>query len=83
MQDVLIALILGGTIAFSMYAMSAAYRGKRTRQPAGDLQREVTGLREQLDAVRREVAELGERLDFAERMLAKERNVERIAPPKS
>lgn len=66
-----------------MYAMSAAYRGKRSREPSGDLQREVVALREELDAVRREVAELGERVDFTERMLAKERDAGRLAPPKS
>jgi len=32
--------------------------------------------------VRREVAELAERMDFAERLLAKQRDGERLAPPR-
>ncbi len=40
-------------------------------------------LREELDGVRRDVGDLAERVDFAERMLAKQRDAERIAPPKS
>jgi len=33
--------------------------------------------------VQRRLADVEERLDFAERMLAKQRDGERIAPPKS
>ncbi len=36
-----------------------------------------------LDDVQRRLADVEERLDFAERMLAKQRDGERIAPPKS
>jgi hypothetical protein len=35
-----------------------------------------------LEDVQRRLADLEERLDFAERMLAKQRDAERIAPPK-
>lgn len=35
----------------------------------------------ELNNVRREVAELGDRLDFAERLLAKQREGDRLAPP--
>jgi hypothetical protein len=36
-----------------------------------------------LEDVQRRLADLEERLDFAERMLAKQRDAERVAPPKS
>src|SRR2546422_430976 len=39
-------------------------------------------LEQELEAVRREVAELAERVDFAERLLAKHRESERLAPPR-
>ncbi len=85
MENVLITLIIGGTIAFSMYAMALAYRTSKTRpreEPDEALQDEVTGLREELDSTRRSVAELAERLDFAERMLAR-REPERLPRPQS
>ena len=37
-------------------------------------------LEQELEAVRREVAELAERVDFAERLLAKQREGQRIGP---
>jgi len=40
-----------------------------------------TGL-DALEDVQRRLADVEERLDFAERMLAKQRDVERIVPPK-
>ena len=45
------------------------------------LQQEVEGLHEELSGVRQELSELAERLDFAERMLAKQREGERLGPP--
>jgi len=42
----------------------------------------VEGLQEELHGVRQELSELAERLDFAERMLAKQREGERLGPPK-
>jgi len=41
---------------------------------------EVRQLTEQLDALRNEVADLAERMDFAERMLAKQRDRDRLRP---
>ncbi|OLB08601.1 MAG: hypothetical protein AUH06_02065 [Gemmatimonadetes bacterium 13_2_20CM_69_27] len=38
---------------------------------------------QELQQMRREVAELGERMDFTERLLAKQREAERLAPPRS
>jgi ubiquinone biosynthesis protein UbiJ len=54
-----------------------------------ELQKRVGGsedVQSRLDAledVQRQLADVEERLDFAERMLAKQRDAERIGPPKS
>ena len=66
-------------------------RGSRRHlaQAIDELQKRVGGsedVQSRLDAledVQRRLADVEERLDFAERMLAKQRNAERIAPPKS
>jgi hypothetical protein len=44
---------------------------------------EVQARLEELDDVQRRLTDLEERMDFAERLLAKQRDAERIAPPKS
>lgn len=78
----LVLLIIGGTICCVTYF---ATRHPTQGKPGGataELQDEVTGLREELDGVRQEMSELAERLDFAERMLAKQRESERLAQPK-
>jgi hypothetical protein len=36
----------------------------------------------QVERLQQDVVELQERLDFAERMLAKQRDVDRLAPPR-
>jgi hypothetical protein len=65
-------------------------RGSRRglAQAVEELQKRVGG-REDVEArldsledVQRRLADVEERLDFAERMLAKQRDVERIVPPK-
>ncbi len=67
-------------------------RPRRSRrdlvQAVEELQKRVGGsddVQTRLDAledVQRRLADVEERLDFAERMLAKQRDVERIVPPK-
>lgn len=52
----------------------AASRGA----PAG----EVEQLRAEVDELQRQLAEVHERLDFAERILARGREAERLAPPR-
>jgi tetrahydromethanopterin S-methyltransferase subunit G len=37
----------------------------------------------ELDEIHRRLAEVEERLDFTERLLAKQREADRVAPPKS
>ena len=65
-------------------------RGRRDLARAvEELQKKVGGsddVEARLDAledVRRRLADVEERLDFAERILAKQRDAERIVPPKS
>jgi ubiquinone biosynthesis protein UbiJ len=58
-------------------------------QAVEELQRKLGGRDDvqarldELEDVQRRLADVEERLDFAERMLAKQRDAERIAPPKS
>lgn len=56
-----------------------AGRGWRLDAPEPDLSR----LTQALDDVTRRLGEVEERMDFAERLLAKERIEERLAPPHS
>jgi len=48
----------------------------------GDLD-ELRGRLGELEDVQRRLGDLEERVDFAERLLAKQRDGERLAPPKS
>lgn len=78
----LVLLIIGGTICCVAYFANRHPREGSSSEVAVELQHEVLGLREELDGVRQELSDLAERLDFAERMLAKQREGERLAPPK-
>jgi len=86
-----IVFIFGGGSLFLLAispigkAVAERIRGKGAHPDAGELRNELAEHKETLDqdleAVRREVAELAERLDFAERLLAKQREGDRLAPP--
>jgi hypothetical protein len=52
-------------------------------EPLGDALTAVQRRLGELDAMQTRLAELEERLDFAERLLAQQREVERVAPPRS
>src|SRR5436853_198956 len=87
----LILLFGGGAciaMAFSPIgrALADRIRGKSASAGGDDVRTQLAEQREALDqdleAVRREVAELAERMDFAERLLAKQRDGERLAPPR-
>ena len=78
----LVLLIIGGTICCVAYFANRHPKEGSSSEATAELQHEVTGLREELDGVRQEMSDLAERLDFAERMLAKQREAERLAPPK-
>jgi hypothetical protein len=81
----------GGTLFLLAISPIGKALAERIRRPAGaalpedvrseleDLQAEITGEVQQL---RSEVGELSERMDFAERMLAQNRQAERL-PPKA
>ena len=74
--------ILGG--GFWVVRPLAAAIAKRIageqRRPAQDAQ-EREAVAEELEQLRHEMTELQERMDFAERLLAKQRGAERLAPP--
>ena len=76
--------MVGGFVLLYPLVRALAER-LRPRPEAG--KEELLGLREEvvqeLQQMRREVAELGERMDFTERLLAKQREAERLAPPRS
>ncbi len=60
-------------------AISGRYGGGRGRHrglPASD--DEISELRQNLDAMQNRVTELEERVDFAERLLAKQRDADRL-----
>jgi hypothetical protein len=74
---------IGGFFAWMIAnAASKAYLAKLKAQPqaagAGG-QEEVLAA---VDELRREVAELAERVDFTERLLAKQRADDKLAPPR-
>jgi hypothetical protein len=90
-------IFLAGSVARALFGgFSAAdrLRGRKASrrglsQAVEDLQRKLGGTEDvetrlgELEDVQRRLADVEERLDFAERMLAKQRDAERIVPPKS
>src|SRR5438876_10768407 len=88
-----IVLIFGGGTLF-LLAISPVGRAiaERIRRSGGgalpeDVRGELDELRSELTGevhqLRTEVSELSERMDFAERLLAKQRDGERLAPPRT
>lgn len=88
MEDILAIVFLfgGGTLfLLSISPIGRAFADRiRARGQGGDVRSELVehkeALEQQLEAVRREVAELAERVDFAERLLATQREGQRIGP---
>ena len=85
MEDILaLVLIFGGgtviALGFSPIGRAIGERIRGRAQPAGDAT-QLSSVLDELEHVRRELAELQERMDFAERLLAKNRDTERVAPP--
>ncbi len=82
----IIFLFGGGTLfLLSISPIGRAFADRiRARGQGGDVRSELVehkeALEQELEAVRREVAELAERVDFAERLLAKQREGQRIGP---
>ena len=88
-----IVLIFGGGALFllSISPVGKAIADRIRRSGGGavpeDVRRELEQLRSEMEGdmqqLRTEVGELSERMDFAERLLAKQREDQRIGPPKS
>ena len=53
-------------------------KARHYQRGAGTSDRDVDEMRQSLDAMQQRVAELEERVDFAERLLAKQRESERL-----
>jgi hypothetical protein len=83
----LIAVILlfgGGTLfLLSVSPIGRAFADRIKGRPpaAGDI-RGQEDVQADVQELRREVAELVERMDFLERLLAKSRDADRLAPPR-
>ena len=93
MEDILAIVFLfgGGTVAAVAFspigrAIADRIRGKGGGGGLDALSGEVAAHREETTAeiqmLREQVGELAERLDFAERMLSKQKEGERLAPPR-
>ena len=82
----IVFLFGGGTLfLLSISPIGRAFADRiRARGQGRDVRSELVehkeALEQELEAVRREVAELAERVDFAERLLAKQREGQRIGP---
>jgi len=79
----------GGTIALIAFspigrAIGDRIRGKHTNAEgmANELAEHRDETRVQIATLQEQVGELAERLDFAERMLSKQKEGERLAPPR-
>ena len=80
----IVFLFGGGTFAALSFspigrAVADRIRGKSSAADGGDLRAELA---EELEQVRLQVGDLAERVDFTERLLAKQREGERLAPPR-
>ena len=90
MEDILVVVFLFGGGALFLLAISPIGRALAERirgkgqQAVGEVRTELAehkeALEQELETVRREVAELAERVDFAERLLARQREDQRIGP---
>jgi len=84
-----IVLIFGGGTLFLLAispvgrAVAERIRGQSGRALPEDIRGELQDLRGEVQQLRGEVSELGERMDFAERLLAKQRDSDRVAPPRT
>ncbi|HEX4601801.1 MAG TPA: hypothetical protein VH116_10460 [Gemmatimonadales bacterium] len=72
-----VIIVVGMSLAKGLRALLQAQTTRMQHPP----QPEVAQLTDALDEVQRRVGELEERLDFAERLLARQREGDRLAPP--
>ncbi len=73
-------LFVGGFLLLRPLVAAIADRIRHKSISAADA-RDKTEILEELHAVRQEMTELAERMDFAERLLAKQGEAARLAPP--
>jgi outer membrane murein-binding lipoprotein Lpp len=77
--------VIGGFTAIVTWPLMRAFadriRGHGAAAGTEQLQAQQDALARDLEQTRHDVAELQERLDFAERLLAKQQDPARIAPP--
>lgn len=77
--------VVGGVVL--LYPLVRALAERLRPRPDLGTKQELQAMREQMveevQQVRHEVAELSERVDFTERLLAKQSERERLAPPRS
>jgi len=92
MEGVLAIIFIFGGGSLFLLALSPVGKAfaERIRRQGGaalpeDVRAELDALRSDLSSevqqLRTEVGELSERMDFAERLLAKQRDADRLAPP--
>ena len=74
-------LLGGGFWVVRPLAAAIAKRIAGEHRPAAQDPQGREAVLEELQQLRQEVTELQERMDFAERLLAKQRDAERLAPP--
>ncbi len=74
---IIIAITVGKTLT-GMLRMMSIRAAARNLTPSDE---EIGELRQSLDAVQNRLAEVEERLDFTERLLAKQRDAERLGSP--
>jgi hypothetical protein len=72
-------IVVTGTVQ----TISRRITGRAGGRQGKDVAEESPRLAQALEEVQRRLGELEERVDFAERLLAKERDEARLAPPKS
>jgi hypothetical protein len=79
MEDILALLLIfgGGTLIAISFSPIGRAIAERIRGGAGDAAPDPV-LYEELERIRAELSEMGERVDFTERLLAKQREVERL-----
>lgn len=74
-------MLCGGFWVVRPVAAAVAKRIAGEHRPAAPDPQERDAVAEELQQLRHEMTELQERMDFAERLLAKQRGAERLAPP--
>jgi hypothetical protein len=75
----LILLVLGGIVLLRLLPHKSRQLDSRDRDALEDVQARLN----QLDQLQERVSDLEERADFAERILSKQREGERLIPPKA